>query len=351
LFDPQRPDIPGNRPLDNEHLKGIVRYLETETDFVIGALTLYAKKGTVRFRPVEDSSDTVELGWLSIPIDARFFIGDGQHRLKAYEQVLSTREPDDPAVENLRKSGSPAIIVEEDNPAKIAQDFVDLQRNGKPLSSSLGASMDRRVHINRLALDVVKAVKLFQDEYPGDRIHYLGQTLGKYSNQLYTFASWRYAVGTILIGFSEHSRRKWEARTNRILDGKNEYDRWYKLLCEMFEEASRQLPGWKDVLAKNMTVPQFREKYVLGSSAGLTAFAGAMHRILDPEWKQKHGLDWREALRRMAAVDWLKAPTSATGRVFFEGTIVQNGNVINNRPAFEAAAEKLYESVTSVKAA
>src|SRR5207249_5081968 len=99
---------------------------------------------------------------------------------------------------NVKASGTPAIIVEEADPAKTAQDFVDLQRNVKPLSSSLGASLDRRWGVNRLAMDLAKSTRLLHGEAPGDRIEYLSQTLSKLSPKMYTFASWRFAVGTIL---------------------------------------------------------------------------------------------------------------------------------------------------------
>jgi len=337
-FDPQHPDEPGNRPLDKSHLQGIVQYLETEPDFVIGSVTLYVRKGTVKFHRIGDyaGEEVAELGWVSVPIDVKFEIGDGQHRLNAYARIFNTHEQDDPVVQNLRSSGTPAIIVEEDDPAKMAQDFVDLQRNGKPLSSSLGAYLDRRLLINRLAFDLARELNLFNDKTPGDRIEYLAQTLGKHSPKLYTFASWRFAVGTVLIGFGERTRKKWEQKTHEMLS-EGRFDSWKQRLHDIFEEASQKLPGWRDVLTGDMKVPEFREKFVLGSSAGLTAFAGAMHEVIN------RGIDWKEAIDRMAGVDWLKESEKP---VFFEGTIVQDGRIISNRPAFEAAAQRLVDVIT-----
>lgn len=345
LYDPQKRHEPGNRPLDKNHLQGIVRYLETEPDFVIGSVTLYVRKGTVRFQALDDeAADSPALGWAFIPIDARFSIGDGQHRLRAYERVIGSHEEHDPLLENIRRSGSPAIIVEEDDPAKIAQDFVDLQRNAKPLSSSLGAAMDRRLAINSVALELARSLDVFRGEAPGDRIEYLSQTLSKLAPRAYTFASWRWAVGTILIGFGQRTRRKWEQATEEALNP-SELSRWKSTLSEVFTAATKTLPGWKDLAAGEISVPAFRETYVLGSAAGLNAFAGAMHEVLS------QGLDWQGAVQRMAALNWLKVAADEEQVPFFEGTILQDGHVLNTRPSFEAAAKKLFKAAATQRAA
>lgn len=341
LYDPRRPEESGNRQLDKNHLKGIVRYLEEEHDFVIGATTLYVRPKTVRFVPIdkEEEAPDATLGYVHVPIDARFTIGDGQHRLRAYEDVLRKHAVDehDPVLVNIKQSGTPAIIVEEDNPAKTAQDFVDLQRNVKALSSSLGASLDRRWGVNRLAMDLAKKVSLLGDAAPGDRIEYLAQTLSKLSPKLYTFASWRFAVGTVLIGFSQRTRQKWEQEAEGALAGR--YEQWLERLANLFGDATQSLPGWREVQLGSLAVPAFRERYVLGTAAGLNAFAGAAHALIAKK------ADLGEAIERMGEIDWLKQPATGNEAVFFEGTVVQFGKVISSRTAFEPAAERVLKYV------
>lgn len=343
IYDPRKPEESGNRALDKNHLQGIVKYLEGETDFVIGATVLYVKPKVVRFHPLKEEDDGergVQLGYIHVPIDARFTIGDGQHRIRAYEEVLRKHGEDehDPVLVNLRNSGTPVIIVEESDGAKTAQDFVDLQRNVKPLSSSLGASLDRRWGVNRLAMELAKKVTLLGDAAPGDRIEYLSQTLSKLSPKMYTFASWRFAVGTVLIGFSHRSRQKWEQEAERELSGK--FDEWLARLVDLFEDAAQALPGWREVRIGKLAVPAFREKFVLGTAAGLNAFAGTAHAVMEKK------LDIGDAIELMAEVDWLKQPETEDGRVFFEGTIVQGGKVSSSRTAFEPAADRLLDHVT-----
>jgi DGQHR domain-containing protein len=344
LYDPRRPHEPGNRTLDKGHLQGIVRYLEQEQDFVIGATTLYVRPGVVRFRAVDegDTSDhPVQLGHMALPIGTRFTIGDGQHRLRAYEHVLQVHGADehDPVLENIRRSGTPVIIVEEADAAKTAQDFVDLQRNVKPLSSSLGASLDRRWGINRLAMDLAKSVALLNDGAPGARIEYLSQTLSKLSPKMYTFASWRFAVGLILTGKAQGGRRSFEQAAEGEI-ARRGFDECLRQFTELFDYAAVRLPGWTEVVQGDLAVPAFRERFALGSAAGLNAFAGAIHLV------ERNG--WEKTVRRIATVDWLKTAEEGDAPVFFEGTIVQEGKVVSSRVPIEAAIARLREHLANV---
>src|SRR5438105_4728295 len=69
IYDPRKLQDPGNRALDKTHLQGIVHYLEQETDFVIGATTLYVRPGVVSFQSMGGDGDRpVQLGYVIVPI-------------------------------------------------------------------------------------------------------------------------------------------------------------------------------------------------------------------------------------------------------------------------------------------
>jgi hypothetical protein len=86
-----------------------------------------------------------------------------------------------------------------------------------------------------------------------------------------------------------------------------------------------------------MSVPFFRQQFVLGSAAGLNALAGALHYTMkDP------AADLLRFFERASQVDWRKTQVRGASKVFFEGTIVQRGKVISSRSAFEDAAQKLH---------
>lgn len=354
-YDPRSPHQTGNRPIDKQHLAGIVEYLETEPEYVIGAAVLYVKPGEITFISQADRGERPTLGMLSIPIGAKFWQGDGQHRFAGYGAVIARHEQDehDPIHIRLKQSATPAIIVEESRPAKIAQDFVDLQRNAKPLSSSLGAALDRRRAISRLALEVAYAAPFLsytaegKESEAGGRLEYLAQTVSLNSPALYTFGSWRFAVGTIVIGFGPRSRSGWEKETERVLSAGPLYDDWHEKLVGIFNEASQALPYWKAVV--DGSEPRgLRQGDVLGSAAGLNAFAGAVHGII------AKGKDPLAATRKMGKLNWRREAGA-----FFDGTLLQppltkeqtQVRLVAGRTGYEAAAQQLLREFTSSRAA
>lgn len=349
-YDPRSPHQTGNRPIDKQHLAGIVDYLETEPEYVIGAAVLYVKPGEISFIAQGDRGDRPTLGMLSIPIGAKFWQGDGQHRFAGYSAVLSRHEHDehDPVYVRLKQSATPAIIVEESRPAKIAQDFVDLQRNAKPLSSSLGAALDRRRAISRLALDVAQTAPFLKytaegkDNEAGGRLEYLTQTVSLNSPALYTFGSWRFAVGTIVIGFGPRSRSGWEKETERVLSSETEYSGWSERLVAIFNQAAEDLPYWRAITG-GAEPKALRQSDVLGSAAGLNAFAGALNAVM------AKGRDPMPAIRKMGKLNWQREPGA-----FFDGTLLQpplskdqnQVRLVAGRTGYEAAAQQLVRELT-----
>jgi DGQHR domain-containing protein len=345
-LDPRRKgnDQVGNRRLDQAHKRGISEYLEIEDEYVIGAAVLYTPPGSVHFEPVSDrwKERTVQLGTLSIPIGTKFHIGDGQHRLGAYDDVLREHDDHDDAIfQKIIGSGQPAILVEEDRGWKIALDFVDLGHNAKPLTTSLGFALDQRQAINRLAFELVMDLELFAyssadgvSEKAG-RIEFQGNAVGKGSAKLYTFASWRFAVATYLLGWETRDKRKILRQTQDLLEPAELYDRVRGKIRDVFIDASHGLPGWQQLQReKSYSARRFRETSVLGTSAGLTALAYALRTADD------HGVDVSDAISRLARINWAKEAVEGK-QPFFNHTIVVGGKVLSSRTNFEPAGDDL----------
>jgi len=343
-LDPRNLDERGNRRLDSAHKKGIVQYLETEDEYVIGAAVLYVKPKAVHFEPVNDrwADKNVQLGQLHIPIGTRFHVGDGQHRMGAYEDVFEIHDEDDEVFQRIVGSGQPAIIVEEDRGWKIALDFVDLGHNAKPLTTSLGFALDVRQPLNRLAfqlareLDVLRYVPAEGTAEDAGRIEFQGNAVGKGSAKLYTFASWRYAVATYLLGFDTRDKRKIAKETTFLLDDDASFKRVLGELKTVVSYAARKLPGWQHLLTTptTYTAREFRERSVLGTSAGLTALAYALKTTKDA------GVSYEDAVARLAKINWSKETVGDTPP-FFNHTIIVGGKVLSSRTNYEPAGQDL----------
>jgi DGQHR domain-containing protein len=344
-IDPRDSSSVGNRRLDPAHRKGIATYLQQEKEYVMGAVVLYTKPHAVRFVPVDPNANGLaQLGELRIPIGTKFHTGDGQHRVGAYDDVLSSADEDGEVFKRLVQSGQPAIIVEEERGWKMALDFVDLGHNAKPLTTSLGFALDVRQPINRLALELAMELDLLNYPTPdggfekAGRIEFQGNAVGKGSAKLYTFASWRFAVATYLLGFDTRDKRKIQRETTELLVGEK-HDTFKAKLREMklaFDTAARNLPGWQQIMTspKSFSAKDFRDASVLGTSAGLTALAYALKDATED------GVVVKDAVDRMAPLNWSKG-TVGDKPPFFSHTILVGGKVLSSRTNFEPAGHDL----------
>jgi DGQHR domain-containing protein len=341
VYDPRsESDDVSNRLQNRPHIRAIGSYLGENPDkWILGAMVVYVKPEVLQFKSLTGSADKA-MGILDIPEGVPFFaIGDGQHRALGYKEVFK-RHPSagDPVRQALLASGQPVIIVEEPSAAQASMDFVDLATT-KPIPSSLRAALDKRKKINLLSMEVAQEVKLFD---VGDRVEFLRASVSKNSKKLFAFASLKFAVATMLIGFSQRTATGIEAATDPLLT--SDYDGRKAFVVDAFNELSELLPGWADIVDGSMDVPTAKDRFVSCTSAGLTAIAGALFRVVDNQESVP------AACQRMAEIDWRKLNRKTVGKkeandVFFEGTILQEGLTVSNRPSFESAADKLYEAI------
>lgn len=343
----------GNRPQDKEHRQGIADYLEEEPEWVLGAVVLYVNPRDAVFEVDEMTDDQpVAKGTLSLSYGAQFDVGDGQHRIGALSDVMKLHnEEGDPVFERLRVAGQPAVIVIDGDLLHRAQDFTDLQRNVKPPTGSLSASMDRRQPINRFVVELVQssALPIFSG---GDRVEFLKDSPGKLSTKLFSFKTVRYITGTAMIGVGERSATGWDKASNAAVAGDKE-----RAMIEMVElwKAVGELPGIADVISGRLTAAKLREKSLLTASGIQYAVAYALYQA------HESGVGYGEAVRALAPVSFDRPrvdPESpqpsednpvTTEESVFAGNLVDpvTGKIGSGRPAWEAAGEALFRRIES----
>ena len=349
LWNPLAAEQPhGNRKEDRGHRAGIAQYLEEEENFVLGAVVLYAAPRDAVFEAHEDAANgPVQAGKLKLNFGAAFQVGDGQHRIGAYSDVMA-RHPggDDPVLKRLRDSGQPVVVVIDDDPVNRAQDFADLQRNVKPPSSSLAQSMDRRQPVNRLLLDLVRNGELHV--FAGDRIEFQKDSPAKNSAQLFSFKTVRYMSGTALIGTGQRSTRGWDKAVNAAIEERPEESR---SALVAFWRAFGTLPPIAAIIDGESTPAKLRADTLLGASGVLYALAAATHAA------SQDGVGLGDAVAALGGVDFGRpaAPsdpehyTLTTEDSIFVGTLIdpETARVGSGRPAWEAAAQHLLAAITA----
>ncbi|GAA2812305.1 DNA sulfur modification protein DndB [Streptomyces showdoensis] len=338
----------GNRVRDQKHLDGIAHYLETVDKYVLGSVVLYLTSKEAEFKAldvpgVSGEHDAARIGVLSVDIGAKFDVGDGQHRIGAYDKTINDHDGDDdhPLIQRLKNSGQPMIIVIEDDPKGRAQDFADLQRNVKAPTASLGQSMDRRQPINRELSDLFDTIPLLTG-----RVEYAKDNPGKLSPNLLSFKTIRYVSGLLLVGNGYRSPATMDKAVNSRFEGDGAEAARGEL--REFWTALGELTRYADVVSGDVTVPELREATYLTSAGVLYAIAFAVYQA-----HGKHKVAIADAVRAVDIVSFDRTQKTAdieNEDTVFAGTLIspKTGKLEAGRTAWEGAADVLLTKIVEV---
>jgi DGQHR domain-containing protein len=305
-----------NRKEDKNHRQAIAKYIEETPDYVLNSVLVYYSPEDAEF-VADDDNTPISMGTLYVRPGAKAKVGDGGHRTSAY-----------------------GIVVLDDDQARRAQDFTDLQQNAKPLNASIAQSMDRRQAINKMLLEEVLKGGRAPVFEGGKRIEFLSDSPGKLSPKLTGFKTLRYATGTLLVGTSARSSRTWDeavaveiAATGQDLVLQKMIDFW---------NGFGELPDVASALAVQSGVVKLRRDTWLTSANVLYALAAAVHKVTDGT-----GVTISEAMKAAAGIDFTRAGTTFHGTLVEPAQVDKDGNEIvkekalTGRDAWEGAAEKL----------
>ncbi|WP_049568186.1 DNA sulfur modification protein DndB [Streptomyces sp. SBT349] len=323
-----------NRKEDKAHRQRIAKYIEETEEYVLNSILVYIGEGDAKFVPDDGAPDgqAVKTGVLYVRPGAKFKVGDGGHRTGAYTDVVEAhRDFNDDVYQRLATSGQPIIVVLDDDQVRRAQDFTDLQKNAKPLSASIGQSMDRRSALNRVLIE--KIIK--RDDIPifaeGRRVEFLTDTPGKLSAKTMSYKTLRYASGTLLVGTGLRDTRGWEDAVELKI-ASDEKGSISKIVD--FWQGLGELPTLKQSLAREKGVALLRNDTWLLSANLLYAIAAAVHQVAFED-KQCH---LAACMRELHDFDFLRGRNSP-----FVGTLVDpvTFKAVAGRGAWEGAAEVL----------
>ncbi|SEG64292.1 DGQHR domain-containing protein [Actinacidiphila yanglinensis] len=328
-----------NRKEDKNHRQAIAKYIEETDDYVLNSVLVYYSLDDAEFM-ADDPEAPISMGTLYVRPGAKAKVGDGGHRTSAYGDVIEAHRHGDDVLHRLQANGQPVIVVLDDDQARRAQDFTDLQQNAKPLNASIAQSMDRRQAINMMLLEeVLKGgrVSLFEG---GKRIEFLTDSPGKLSPKLTGFKTLRYATGTLLVGTGPRSSRAWDEAVAVEIATAGHDDALQRMVD--FWAGFGALPEVATALAIPSGMVKLREATWLTSANVLYALAAAVREVT-------HGtnVSIAQAMKAAAAIDFTRAGNTFHGTLVEpakyddEGNLEAKEKAMTGRDAWEGAAEKL----------
>lgn len=328
-----------NRKEDKNHRQAIAKYIEETEDYVLNSVLVYYSPDDAEF-VADDPEAPISMGTLYVRPGAKAKVGDGGHRTSAFGDVIEAHRHGDDVLRRLQENGQPVNVVLDDDQARRAQDFTDLQQNAKPLNASIAQSMDRRQAINKMLLEeVLKGgrVPVFEG---GKRIEFLTDSPGKLSPKLTGFKTLRYATGTLLVGTGPRSSRAWDEAVAVEIATTGHDDSLQKMID--FWTGFGALPDVATALSVPSGMVKLRETTWLTSANVLYALAAAVREVT-------HGTNVtiQQAMKAAAAIDFTRAGTTFHGTLVEPAKYDEDGNLeakekaLTGRDAWEGAAEKL----------
>jgi DNA sulfur modification protein DndB len=295
LFDEDElvPELRAQRTLNRSRIPEIARYiLDNPADYTFSAITA-SIDAAVRFEPAGSGSGEQRMGLLHVPMSARFVINDGQHRRAAIEQAI--RENPELADETIA-----VVFFLDTGLERCQQMFADLNRYAIRPSKSIGLLYDHRDDMAQLARLVALRSPVFRDVVEMER-----STLSPRSRRLFTLSSIYSATSALLAKIEE-----------------GELDALVRLAVEYWEEVAKHMPEWQAVRERKMTAGDVRRDFLHSHGIVLQALGKVGSEVIQQDEKK-----WKNALKPLRSIDWLRSNTQQwEGRAMLGGRVSKAGH-------------------------
>lgn len=301
LFDEDEvpPEYRSQRIINRNRIPDITNYiLDNPNDYVFSSLTA-SIDGDVKFTPASNDSSLSNVGILSISLDAKFLINDGQHRRAAIEEALKIN-PD------LGSETISVVFFIDDGLKSAQQIFSDLNRHAVNTTSSIGILYDHRDELAITTKNIINSISFLKRYTDNERV-----SLSKNSPRLIAL-NHIFNTNLKLLGIS-----KGDAITKGDQDFLNEF--WQTLTNSIFE--------WQQVMKKKLTPKDVRMNFVVGHGVFFEAIG-----IVGNYLKQTDSINWKNHIQKLKDVDWSRESG------YWEGRVIKNGRVQKNTQTVKLTA-------------
>ena len=313
IFDEKElpPELRAQRIINRARIPEIAEYiLDNPKDYVFSAITA-SIDSKVRFEPLSGQD---RLGTLSVPMDAKFIINDGQHRRAAILAALEDRP-------ELAYETIAVVFFLDIGLARSQQMFADLNRYAIRPSRSLGLLYDHRNDKAKLARHIIMKSEIFRDIVDLER-----SSLAPRSRKLFTLSAFYNACSDLV---------------RDIATGNLEQDA--NLGRDFWENVAKYFPAWGKVREGKLAAYELRQDFIHSHGIALQAIGKAGNALL----KGNPG-GWKVRLKNLCAINWARSNARLwEGRALIGGkvskattNIILTTNVIKKQLGIELDPEE-----------
>jgi DNA sulfur modification protein DndB len=291
VFDEEEvpPELRAQRTLNKARIPEIAAYLSNNSNsYILSALTA-SVDGKILFDPAGNAGPEAGMGTLSIPMDARILINDGQHRRAAIEEAIKERP-------EIGHDNVPVLFFMDQGLQLSQQMFADLNKYAVRPSYSLSTLYDHRDPGSELARYLAQNCPVFKGLTEMEK-----STISNRSTKLFTLSSIKHANRALL-------------RKQPKEDVSNEE----KLLAkEYWDAVAEKIPDWKRAKERAISTAELRLGFVHAHGVALQALGLAGAALISSKPKE-----WRVAIKKIRAIDWSRTNTDLwEGRAMVHGRI------------------------------
>jgi DNA sulfur modification protein DndB len=299
------PELRAQRELNKGRVTPITRYLLDNSSNYIFSSIAASIDSEVQFEAFGDDIVGRKIGTLSVSMDAKFVINDGQHRVAAILEALK-------ADTTLGNETISVVLFVDSGLSNTQQMFADLNRYAVRPTKSLSILYDHRDPLARLTNDLVKSVYIFKGMTEKAK-----SSISNRSRKLFTLSSIYQATKTFLQK-SEGSDVSAEERNLTFL---------------FWETVANNMPDWQAAVKKQIATSELRSDYIHAHGIALQALAIAGNSLI-----KANPNTWEKQLCKISTIDWARENAALwEGRALVGGTlnksqknVILTANLIKN---------------------
>jgi DNA sulfur modification protein DndB len=273
------------RKLNSGRIPDIKEYiLKNRDSYVFSAITASIDKD-VDFKPSAPGSN---VGTLTVPMNAKFVVNDGQHRRQAILEAL--KEDASLATETI-----PVVFFVNVNTKRCQQMFADLNGKGVKTGKAINTLFDHRSHFANVTRELVRGNEVLKNTTDFQKT-----SLSKRSKHLFTYSNIAGAVAELLRG---------NVSTRDLAKD-------VAMAREFFAELVKIFPDWKNVADDTDVASDVRDRSIATSGVVLHAIGRVGNKLLaeNPE-------DWKPFVSKLSTIDWNRYAPEWEDKVVFDNKI------------------------------
>lgn len=304
-FDPAEmaelaPENRSQRALKTKRIPEIAAYILNHDDYIFSAITVSVDSDEIAFDEIADGAD---IGVLVLPLEAKYMVNDGQHRVAGISEALREKP-------RLARDTISVVVLPDGGLERSQQIFSDLNRTVHKTSKSLDILYDHRLPINRITMACTEEVALFKGRIDKERV-----SLSLRSPYFATLSGLQQANTQLLGKISEKTRKEHVAVLVQAAIN------YWNRLTDLVEP-------WAAIRAGDMKPQEARRDYLSSYALALWALGATGMEAL----AENNG-GWPSILDGLSSIDWLKTNPDWRGIC-----ITESDEVITRVPTRRATA-------------